>query len=201
MPRVATKLTSARDGGWKARKRIPEDVRDAFGGRWEMFFKCGPMPAVLARAKHREWLTEIDTRIENSRAEKRGEGQTLTPMQARALSGEWYHWYTARHLPNAKTWGEEYWEHLIDELRDVVRKANGWRLDDPDPMELYHEDPAAKQGVLAAVADHAESSIFLNSKGLVLEPASREMFLDCLQHDYLAAIRLLIRRANDDYGT
>src|SRR5215471_7632589 len=136
MPRPATKLKTTSDGGWKARKRLPADVRDAFDGRWELFFRCGPMIATLARAKHHDWLSTIETRIENLRAEKRGGGRTLTPMEARALSGEWYYWYTRRHLPNAKAWGEEYWEHLIDEFRDAIREANGWRLDEPDPTEL-----------------------------------------------------------------
>jgi integrase len=209
MPRVATKLTSTASGAWTARKRIPEDVQDdyerLFGVRWEERFNSGPVPFALAKAKHREWLTAVETRIENIRAEKRGDGRTLTPMQARALSGEWYEWFTARHLPNAKQWGAAYWEHLAgelgDALHDVVWEASGkpWHPE-VDPMDIYEENPAAKARALATVADHAESSQFLHSKGLVLEPTSREMLLDCLLRDYFAAMRLLIRRADDDYG-
>jgi integrase len=209
MPRQSTKLTPTPDGSWKGRKRIPEDVRDAFNGRWEVFFRCGPMPETLARARYRAWLSEIETQIANVRAAKHGGGQMLTAMQARALSGDWYHWFTARHLPNAKAWGADFWEHRAEELGDNVRDAMDafWKSSgkpwhpDVELMEIYEEDPAAKARGLAIVADHAESSQFLHTKGMLLEPASREMFLDCLVHDYFAAIRLLIRRANDDYGT
>jgi integrase len=213
MARVAsTKLTTNRSGGWTARKRIPADAQDdyerLFGVRWEERFNSGAVPVTLAKAKHREWLNTVETRIENIRAERRGAGRTLTPMEARALSGEWYHWFCARHLPNAKAWGADYWQHRRGELGDDVRdameafwKASGkpWHPD-VELMAIYEEDPAAKARGLAIVADHAESSQFLHAKGMVLEPASREMFLDCLLHDYFAAIRLLIRRANDDYG-
>ncbi|MGB9389338.1 MAG: hypothetical protein WCB70_05010, partial [Xanthobacteraceae bacterium] len=90
MARVATKITPTSEGGFSARKRIPADVRDAYqkhyGKKHEEWFNSGPMPIALARAKHREWLNEIEARITNIRAERKGEGPTLSPMQARALS-------------------------------------------------------------------------------------------------------------------
>jgi integrase len=213
MARVAFKLTPTAEGGFTTRKRIPNDVREEYarlyGKRSEDWFNTGPASAALATVKASEWHSEIAARIENIRAERRGGGRMLTPMQARALSGEWYHWFCARHLPNAKAWGADYWQHRAEELGDDVRdamdtfwKASGepWHPD-VELMEIYEEDPAAKARGLAIVADHAESSQFLHAKGMVLEHASREMFLDCLLHDYFAATRLLIRRANDDYGT
>jgi integrase len=211
MSRVAsTKLTTNKSGGWTARKRIPADVQDdyarLFGVRWEERFTSEAVPCTLAKAKHREWETTVETRIENIRAEKRGGGRTLTPMQARALSGEWYEWFTARHLPNAKAWGAAYWEHqagaLYDALHDAIWQASGepWHPE-VDPMEIWEENDAARDRARPIVTDHAESAQFLHAKGMVLEPASRDMFLDCLIRDYFAAMRLLIRRANDDYST
>src|SRR6516164_3033388 len=112
MPRVATRLTPTSSGGWFARKRIPEDVKDTYaklyGVLWEARLVLEPMPAVTARAKHRDWLNEIDARIANIRAEKNGEGRTLTSMQARALAGEWYNWFTAKHLARERT--AQSWE-------------------------------------------------------------------------------------------
>lgn len=205
MPRGDRKLTPRADGGWTARKRIPHDVREAFDGRWEERFQCGAMPTVLARAKHREWLSEIDARISNARAAKRGAGLMLTPMGAAGLCGDWYHWFVARHVPNAKAWGADYWEDRLgeagDAIHDAVWQANGepWRPD-IDPLEIADHDTAAKQRALAVVADHAETSQFLYAKGLALEPASREMFLDCVLHSYPAALRLLTKRAKNDYS-
>src|SRR5262245_7071528 len=83
MPRVATKLIQTATGHWTARKRIPADVRDAFDGRWEVFFRCDPMPVTLARIRHRAWLSEIDARIANARAARAGREQMLTLTQAR----------------------------------------------------------------------------------------------------------------------
>jgi hypothetical protein len=88
MPRIATKLVPAGKGGFIARKVIPFDVRNEYaklyGQRTEERLNTGAMPVVLARAKHREWSSEIEARIANIRAEHRGEGRTLPPKEARA---------------------------------------------------------------------------------------------------------------------
>ena len=94
MPRLATKLAPTNRGGFIARKVIPFDVRDEYaklyGQRNEERLNTGPLPVSLARAKHREWSSEIEARIANIRAARKGEGRTLTPKEARALAGEWY---------------------------------------------------------------------------------------------------------------
>src|SRR5262249_8927951 len=50
------------------------------------------------------------------------------------------------------------------------------------------------------VADWAESQQFLHTKGLVLDRASQNLFLDYLCKDLFAALRLLTRRAKGDFG-
>ena len=83
MPRIATKLAPAHKGGFIARKVIPLDVREAYaklyGQRTEERLNTGPMPVSLARAKHREWSSEIEARIANIRAQRNGDGRALTP--------------------------------------------------------------------------------------------------------------------------
>src|SRR5271169_1695831 len=124
MARVATKLTPTKSGGFTARKRIPEDVQAAYQEhyevRWEERLTIAPAtPILLARAKHREWLSEIESRIANVRAEKKGEGRLLTPKDARALAGEWYRWFTERHTQKARA--PRYWEDLRESVSDAVR--------------------------------------------------------------------------------
>ena len=124
MPRVATQLTPTKGGGFTARKRIPDDAQDdyerLYGVRWEARLGIDPgTPVLLARAKHREWLSEIESRIANIRAEKKGEGRLLTPKDARALAGEWYHWFTERHVQSAQP--ATYWEDLRGRVGDAVR--------------------------------------------------------------------------------
>ena len=90
----------------------PPDVQDTYvllyGVRWEARLTLEAMPADRALMQLRAWENEIDARIINIRAERKGEGQTLTPKQARALSGEWYSWFTERHLKRAMP--STYWE-------------------------------------------------------------------------------------------
>jgi integrase len=207
MPRVAIKLTSTSNGGFTARKRIPADVRNdyerLFGISWEERFNSGPATSTLATAKARDWLNVIDARIANLRAERRGEGRTLTPKEADALCGEWYSWYTERQA--AKHWPAEVWRDqasdVHDALSDAIREASGepW-ADDTDPYSVWDENSAAREGVRPVVADYAETAQFLHAKGLVLEPAARDMFLERLIPNFFAVMRRLARNADGDYS-
>jgi hypothetical protein len=124
MARVATKLAPTAQGGFRGRKRIPADVQDEYqklyGKRHEERFNSGAVPAAFARKKHRDWLSEIEARIENIRAERKGAGRTLTPMQARALSADWYRWFTTRRpvRPEDLTYWKEFRSNLIEQAED-----------------------------------------------------------------------------------
>lgn len=211
MARVSTKLAPTASGGFRARKRIPADAQDAYerlyGVRWEALFHCEPMPPLLARAKHREWLSEIETRIANIRAEAKGEGCALTPKEARGLSGAWYEWYTAKHL--AKAWSAATWEAELSDLHEDFLRAvwaadgrppdgKGW-TSEFDPFEVWQENDKAKQGARPLVADRSETAQFLHAKNLALDPASRDLFLDYVCQDLFEALMLLIRRSKGDY--
>jgi integrase len=205
MARVATKLTPARNGCWTARKRIPVDVRDAYarlyGVSSEEWFNSGPVSLSLATAKMREWLTEIENRITNIRAERNGGGQALTPMQGRALAGEWYHWFTGHNLAKPKS--AEYWEAETSEPYDALRHAvwgsEPWP-EGRDPFEDWNENARARERVRPVVADCAKTTQFLHAKSLTLDPASRDMFLDHVCKDFFEALELLKQRAKGNYG-
>jgi hypothetical protein len=74
-----------------------------------------------AKQKFREWDAEVTARIEAIRAERKGEGVTLTRQQARALAGEWYHWFITRH----PTSDSAYWEAIRDQVHSALREAVG----------------------------------------------------------------------------
>jgi integrase len=145
----------------------------------------------------------VEARIANIRAERRGEGQTLTPKQARALAGDWYHWFVVRH--EARNHPAAYWEHVAghvwDDFHDTVWGASSeeWHPEQ-DPWELWREDDKVKQRVRPLVSDHAESAQFLHAKRLTLDYASRDLFLDYLCEDLFAAIHILRKRASGDYS-
>jgi integrase len=205
MARVATKLEPTKDGGWKARKRIPEDAQDAYerlyGVRWEARFRCGPTTAVAARAKHREWLSEIEARIANIRAESRGEGSTLTAKLARALSGEWYRWFTERHLDTPAPIA--HWQLFVDRLYEEISRGAYDHGDPNDPhwdlTRVFEDHWEAREPARAMAADWAETSQFLHTKRLTLDPVSRDLFLDYVCRDLWFALQALIRRGKGDW--
>jgi integrase len=202
MPRVATKLTPTKGGGFTARKRIPEDVQAdyerLYGVRWEARLSINSgTPIALARAQHREWLSEIESRIANIRAEKKGEGRTLTPKDARALAGEWYHWFTERHVESGEP--PAHWEDLRERVGDALRGVLVFQEDD-EPDDIWENSPEAREDVRPMLADWGEVAQFLHTKRLVLDEPSRKLFLDHLYGDFAAALKLLIKRARGDYS-
>ena len=198
MPRIASKLAPTQEGGFVARKVIPGDVREEYaklyGQRTEERLNTGPMPILLARAKHRDWSSEIETRVANIRAARQGRGRTLTPKQARVLAAEWYEWFVARMAAN--NWPAEVWE----DGQWYIRLEMGGGVLAGDPLDDWEHDSAVRDRVRPMIADEAKSQQFLAAKGLTLDPASEAMFLDFLTRDFLAALALLARRARGDYG-
>ena len=93
-------LIRVKDGGWFARKGIPADVRDEYarlyGVRWEAHLKLsGDTREHEAKKLLAEWTAEVETRIATLRAQKNGEGQPLTKLNAIALAGRWYTWFVS----------------------------------------------------------------------------------------------------------
>jgi len=98
-------LVRAKGGGFIARKGIPADVRDdyerLYGVRWEAQLRIpSGTPIPFAKSQHGEWLAEIETRIAALRAQRNGEGQPLTRLNAIALAGRWYVWFVKQHEAN-----------------------------------------------------------------------------------------------------
>jgi integrase len=196
LPKVGSPLKPAARGGYVARKSLPADIRDAYGklygdGRpqWEAWFNSGSVSLLQAKAKHRDWLTDVEAKIANIRAERRGNGHMLTPQGARALAGEWYHWFVAHMAAN--NWPKEVLSAYRDRMwRGFCNLAEGF--DDP----FAHDDLAkARPGI----SDEGKTAQFLAAKNLALDPPSRDMFLDYVARDFFAALDLLLRRAAGDY--
>jgi hypothetical protein len=122
-------LRRLRSGGFVARKAIPKDIRDAyaklFGKAWEEKLNIPPgTPAHAAKAKHGEWLAEIETRIASLRAAQRNEGRPLTRRDAYALAARWYAWFLSKQATDLRTPG--YWKARADELASrVPQPRNG----------------------------------------------------------------------------
>ena len=208
MPAVRLpKMTPTAEGGWRARRVIPNDVRQKYlrlyGKKHEERFNSGQVPVSLARQKLAEtWFNEIEARINNIRAERKGEGRTLTPMQARALAGKWYNWWTTGHLakPSPLAHWQDFRDQLIDRAWTGAEAAGDPAAPDWDAAAFWDRDYDAREPARAMAADYGETSMFLHSEHLTLEPAARELFLDYVCRDLFNALDLLIRRTKGDYS-
>ena len=105
-------LGRARDGRWLARKGVPVDVREEYarlyGVSREAQLKLpADTPRHEAKVRLGEWEAEVETRIATLRAQRNGEGQPLTKLNAIALAGRWYQWFIAQYENDpgpAKRW-------------------------------------------------------------------------------------------------
>jgi hypothetical protein len=197
-------LQRRKAGGYKARKVIPTDIRAEYRalhnrGHEEIFSAPATDSVPLAKRKHNDWLSEIESRINTLRSKKRGEGRDLTQREAQALAGEWYLWFVGRHHENpGDAWD---WNQRADLTADAVMAATPyWDSHDPFIDQSQRErEPAVREDVHPVLADEAQTAQFLASKGEVLKPAAMVAFLDCILHQYFYACRLLERRAQGDY--
>jgi hypothetical protein len=97
-------------GNYRARKRLPDDVRDDYGRLYgpsseAKFSRKADTKPHVERREFNEWLSDVEARIANIRAQRNGEGQVLTRQQTRALAGEWYEWFLARHSSSERNFG------------------------------------------------------------------------------------------------
>lgn len=202
---VMAKLEKAKSGAYKARKGIPKDVREEYrrqhGVAWEARFHA---PAGLAegqaKARYGAWLDEIETRIESIRASAKGEGRSLTWREAQGLVGEWYRWFVGRH--EEEPGHPENWNDLLNAVQDALfAVAPSWFKNNHtlDEHLEWTKAPEARLRVRPIIADMAETSQFLAHSGVVLGNEARDLFLDAVEDEFVAAIRLLKKRAEGDY--
>ena len=84
----------------------------------------------------------------------------LTRQQARALAGEWYDWFLARHSSSDRDW-----EQARDQVQDAMREAVGekrWEENHPD--ELWEQEEELRTTVRPVLADVGETAQFLATK-------------------------------------
>jgi integrase len=200
-------LNRAADHRWFARKGIPKDVREEYahlyGVSREAHLKLpADTPKHEAKARLGEWEAEIETRIATLRAQRNGEGQPLTKLNAIALAGRWYTWFVGQYESDPGP--PKHWRELSDHLV--------WNVIYPEAPESYHENPKAdphwdwakapevREAVRPQVAELARVATFLASEGKALNATAYALFVDAVSDSLLLAISVLERRANGDYS-
>jgi integrase len=199
------RLQKTQSGRWKARKAIPQDLRQEYlalygKGHEEIFH--APSTDSLSRAKTKlgEWLAEIENRIATLRAKQKGEAHDLTNREAHALAGDWYRWFVAQHEEDPGEAGK--WALNSELMVSAILNATPyWDAHDPlvDQSQRGKEE-AVREEVHPVLADEAKTAQFLASKGEVLTREAMTAFLDCVLEVFIAACDLLERRARGDYS-
>jgi integrase len=199
------KLKRLKSGAFSARKIIPQNVRAEYcarfrGGWEERFYVKAGTPLGDAKRALSEWLAEIERRISAIRDETAGKGRSLTSREARALAGEWYHWFVRLYEDDP---GDPVgWEELLGDMQlALLECAPPWFRNDEglDPDWRWVEDEDVRAHIRPLVADKAQTTQFLASRGLALSTEARERFLDAVDDEFAAALKLLIQRAKGDY--
>jgi integrase len=188
-------------GNYKARKRLPDDVRDEYGrlygARYEAkFFAPKTSKAHEVKRLYGNWLAEVEGRIAAIRADRDGTGRTLTRVEARKLAGDWYEWFTARHA--------EATEEDIDWRRDTVREALTDTVGDEEFERLrgdVWDQEEVREAVRPVLAEVGETAQFLALTQIALTRDARNLFLDFLYDDLAAALKRLLRLADGDYSS
>lgn len=200
-------LVAVKGGGFVARKGIPADVRDdyarMYGVRWEAQLRIpAGVSAAFAKTQHGEWLAEIETRIATLRAQRNGEGQPLTKLNAIALAGQWYNWFVKQH--EADPGKPNHWRAFSDYVVwEVIHShAPDSYQEDPrsDPDADWENDPEVREAIRPQIAELARVATFLASEGKVLDSAAYALFVDAVTENLLHALQLLEKRANGDYS-
>jgi len=196
-----------RNGQWFARKGIPKDVRDEYarlyGVRREAHLKLpGDTRHGEAKIRHAEWTAEIETRVATLRAQRNGEGQPLTRLNAIALAGRWYNWFVKQHEDDsgpAKHWHAlgDYliWNVLHEHAPDEYHESPG-----SDPSWEWAKEPDVREAVRPQIAEIARVATFLASEGIALTTDAYALFVDGVSDNLYLAISLLERRARGDYS-
>jgi integrase len=196
-------LTRDSNGNYRARKRIPAQVKAEHGRLYdvtaeEKFYRKAEVKDVVAKREFNEWLAEIETRIANIRAQQNDEGISLTRLQARALAGQWYDWFVGRHPFIDDI---EKWEHVRDDIHEVMRQEVGdkcWEKNDPD--NLWREDESLRKTMRPLLSDAGETAQFLAVKRLALDNETHALFLDFLYEDLAAALLRFEKIADGYFG-
>jgi integrase len=198
--------TVIKSGALRARKRIPNAVRDEYarlyGVRHEAkFYASADTPTHEQRRLFSEWLSTVEGQIAAIIAARNGDGITLTPRDARALAGEWYEWFVGRHPGR----DPQTWEELRDDIHDAFTAA----IHDADlenalerdgDLAVWKGSPELREAVRPMLADIGETAQFLAVKGMALNKTASALFLDHLYEDLAAALRRMIRVARGDYS-
>ena len=180
-------------GVYYFRRVVPEDLRGVVGKREvRISLKTkNPREAALGHV-------EVAARVAAEWTELRDGPKPLTHERATALSGLWYRWFVATFEDDPGN-DPDGWLAWAEELHDVDLR---WRpeLDERDVDPTEPRSPAARRAVTRFLVERGRVEEFFKAHRIDLIDAQRPAFIEALEGEFDAVMRLLARRAGRDYG-
>jgi hypothetical protein len=126
--------------------------------------------------------------------------------EALGLAGEWYRRFVGKHQEYAENnetaelgWSVEE-DRFLDDLEELAPRWFREKLGRTDDDWLqWINAPSVRPSVRATIAEYAHTAQFLADQGPTLTKAACDLFLDCVQEEFIAATRRLRRLASGDY--
>jgi integrase len=173
------------------RKVVPEAMRQLVGRvevRQSLHTK-DPREAALR-------FTEVAAKVAAKWTALREGPKPLTHQQAAALAGSWYRWFIPIFEADP---GEDpdAWFMWSEQLHDIDMSGRP-ELDERDITDNTRS-PATQRRIGEFLTEHGRLNAFFQARDLHLFPAQLPAFMDALETEFHAAMRLLARRAGRDY--
>ena len=110
---------------------------------------------------------------------------------------------TSRHAANSERvglgWSVEE-DSFLDDLEELAPRWFREKLGrTDDDWQQWINEPSVRLDARAIIADYAHTAQFLADKGLTLTDAARDLFLDCVEKEFIEATRRLQRLSSGDF--
>ncbi len=164
-------------GNYKARKRLPDDVRRSTASVWVRDEAKFSAPATTkkheAAQQFREWLNEVEGRISVIRGARDGTGVSLTSVGRGSSQGSG----TIGSRPPHGRRTPLHVEHWRDTLNDAINSCGLSERDTKHFDALGASGRTCETPFGPVLADVGETAQFLAMKQLVLTKDTRNLFL------------------------
>jgi integrase len=179
-------------GVYYFRKVVPDDMREIVGKR-EVRISLKTKNPREAAVRH----PEVATKVSSDWAVLRDGPKPLTLKEASALAGLWYRWFVPIFEDDPGT-DPDGWLMWAEQLHDIDLQYRP-ELDERDIDPSTPRSAAADRRVAAFLMEHGWVAEFLKANDIRLTDEQMPAFMEALEVEFFAAMRLFARRAGRDY--
>jgi integrase len=179
-------------GVYYFRKVVPETLRPLVG-KVELRKSLGTKTPREAALRHAEVAAKVAAQWDALRCGP----EPLTLKEASALAGLWYRWFVPKYEDSPGT-DSAAWIEMAHELDEAGR--DWWPgMEADDPTEERPRSRGAQRHVNEYLSERGRLDEFFKAHDVHLLDAQRPAFMEALEVEFDAAVRLLARRAKRDY--